>query len=71
MPVINRETGKPPTETEQRAIDQRAREILSSPYASPEQVQWAFECGSGEVGDAWFWESCQAATIAKRRNENR
>jgi hypothetical protein len=34
MPVINRETGLPPTEQEQRQIDAAARSILRNPYQS-------------------------------------
>jgi hypothetical protein len=71
MPVVNRETGKPITPEDQVAVDRRAREILSSPYSSPEQMQWAFECASGDVVEFWFWESCQEKGITKRRNESR
>lgn len=62
MPVVNRETGQPITEQEQRAVDVYAREILSSPYSAPELVEWAIDCASPEVVERWFfceWESCR------------
>ena len=67
MPVINRETGQAATEQDQKAIDHRAREILSSPYSSPEQIQWALECASPDVGELWFWESIREKSIRKMR----
>ena len=39
--IINRQTGFPPTEREWERIKDRATEILRSPYASPEQMDWA------------------------------
>ena len=70
MPVINRETGKPPTEEEQRQIDAQAIKILTSPYSAPEQAAWAIDCASPEVVERWFfahWESHQQAAISQRR----
>ena len=66
MPVINRETGLPPTEQEQAMIDRKATEILSSPYSAPEQVQWAIEVPGVDI-DGWFWESSQQRGIRTRR----
>jgi len=43
MMIINRITGKEPTEAEMKAIRQRAIEIYQDPYAAPEQLQWAIE----------------------------
>ncbi len=70
MAVINRETGQPPTEREQHAIDAHAIGILSSPYSAPERVAWAIDCASPEIAERWFfcqWESHQRATIRRRR----
>jgi hypothetical protein len=67
MAVINRTTGQPPTEDEQREIDARARQILGSPYSAPELVAWAIECSSPDVSEVWFWESCQNQAICERR----
>lgn len=39
--LMNRETGKSPTADEMRAIKARASEIFASPYAAPEQLEWA------------------------------
>jgi hypothetical protein len=39
--LINRETGLAPTENEIQQIRSRAVEIFASPYASPEQLDWA------------------------------
>jgi len=39
--LINRETGKAPTKAEMKAIRERAEEIMTNPYASPEQTEWA------------------------------
>jgi hypothetical protein len=62
MLVINRETGLPPTEQEQRQIDAAARSILQNPYAAPERVAWAIDCATPAVVEEWFfgsWESCR------------
>jgi hypothetical protein len=62
MPVINKETGLPPTEQEQHAIDAQAIIILSSPYSAPERIAWAIDCASLDVVEDWFfnqWESCR------------
>lgn len=70
MTVVNRETGQPPTEQEQREIDAYAIKILSSPYSAPEQVAWAMDCASPQVVEDWFfsgWESCQQRGIRLRR----
>lgn len=70
MAVINRETGQPPTEREQRAIDAHAISVLSSPYSAPEQVAWAIDCASPEVAERWFftqWESSRQIGINRRR----
>jgi hypothetical protein len=70
MPVINRFTGQPPTEQEQKEIDTRAREIFSSPYSAPELVEWALMCASIEVSEEWMfaeWESCREKGIRERR----
>lgn len=43
MPIINRITGKQPTQKEFKAIKREAIRIFQSPYASPEQLQWAID----------------------------
>ncbi len=54
MELINRDTGAPATPAEYEAAEQRAREILASPYSSPEQIAWALQFpGLEDV----FWES--------------
>jgi hypothetical protein len=46
--LVNRETGLPPTDDEWQAIKAHAAKILSSPYASPEEVAWALDiCPDG------------------------
>jgi hypothetical protein len=70
MPVINRETGQPPTEQEQNEIDVSAIKILSSPYSAPEQVAWAMDCATPAIVEEWFfsgWESCRGRAIRQRR----
>jgi hypothetical protein len=37
----NIETGQEPTADEMKAIRARAEEIMTNPYASPEQMEWA------------------------------
>ena len=52
MKLINKYTGKEPTPKELKTIKRRAKEILSSPYASPEQMEWAMNIypeGFGEL----------------------
>lgn len=52
MKLINKYTGKEQTPKELKAIKIRAKKILSSPYASPEQTEWAMNAypeGFGEV----------------------
>lgn len=43
MTIVNSETGKEPTEREMEMLKMRAIEIFASPYASPEQLEWAIE----------------------------
>ena len=41
--IINLRTGKPASPVELRAMRQRAREIVASPYAAPELLEWVIE----------------------------
>lgn len=41
MRLINRETGQEPTLEKRRALRRRARQIITNPYSSPEQMEWA------------------------------
>lgn len=66
MTLVNRLTGEPPTEQERRLIEARARQILASPYSSPEQVAWAIEVGPPGC-ELVFWESCREKAARKRR----
>jgi hypothetical protein len=68
MPIINRFTGEPPTEAEQKAIERRALEILASPYSSPEQVQWAIEVGPPGCENV-VWESARQRAERRRKEE--
>lgn len=67
--IINRFTGEPPTENEQRLIEMRALQILQSPYSSPELVAWAIEVGPTGC-ELVFWESCQETANRKRKEAN-
>lgn len=56
MELINRDTGQPATPAEYAAAEQRAHEIIASPYASPEQIEWALQF-PGIAEELVFWES--------------
>jgi len=64
--LISRETGKPATPAEYQAAQQRARDILASPYSSPEQIEWALQFPGMEL--VW-WESANDIRLARRRQE--
>ena len=66
--LVNRFTGEPPTEAEQRAIERRALQILASPYSSPEQVAWAVEVGPPGCENV-YWESTRERAIRRHREE--
>jgi hypothetical protein len=68
MSIINRFTGQPPTEKEQKLIEQRALQILGSPYSSPEQVAWAIEVGPPGCEQV-YWESARERAQRLRREE--
>ena len=54
MWLVNGTTGIPAGPEEYAACVLRAKEIVSSPQSSPEQIEWALNFP--EV-DAMFWES--------------
>ena len=69
MTIVNRFTGEPPTEQEQKAIERRALQILASPYSSPEQVAWAIDVGPPGCELA-FWESTREKAIRQRKEQS-
>lgn len=69
MAIINRFTGKLPTDAEQITIERRALRILASPYSSPEQVAWAVEVGPPDYELA-FWESSREKAMRQRKEQH-
>ena len=54
MELVNIATGQPITPAEYSTCVLRAKDIVSSPQSSPEQIEWALNFP--EI-DAMFWES--------------
>jgi len=58
-------TGEEPTTEELRAIEDRALQILRSPYSSPAQVTWAIAVAPADF-DLVFWENVTAPRESTR-----
>jgi len=70
MTLINRLTGREATPTEYAAAERRAHAIITSPYSSPEQVEWALQF-PGVADELVFWESADERRLQRYREQNR
>jgi hypothetical protein len=67
MTLVNIETGQQATQAEYADCVLRAREIIQSPYSSPEQIEWALQFPGMEYV---FWESANDRRLARQRQES-